>query len=142
MRSGILRSAAHNVADSFASGMGFPIGVYQINIFKEAAESPAGYITVDFLRGAAEGGPPSPALQRAIKLYRDALPNLLGKQNVALESFRRFTARFSNGETQITIEDDRGRHYVDDYVGSPLRLRPVVDQQGRVRRARTRTDAN
>lgn len=138
MRSGILRSAAHNVVDSFASGMGFPIGVYQSEIFAEAASSPAGYITIDFLHATTEGGCPSQSLQRAIELYRDALPHLLNKQNVNLAAFRVFTARFSNGETQITVEDDRGRRYVDEYVGSPMRLKPVVDLQGRMRRERKR----
>jgi len=126
MRSGILRSAAHNIADSFASGMGFPIGVYQIEVFKEAASSPSGFIAVDFLRGSVDGGPSSPSFQRAVELYRDVLPDLLRKQQVQVASFRLFTARYANGETRVTIEDDRGRRYIDDYVGVPLRLKPVV----------------
>ena len=109
--------------------MGFPIGVYQIEIFEEAAKSPPGFITIDFLRGTTEGGPCSLSLKRAIELYRNALPDLLRKQRVSLESFRMLTARFANGETRVTIEDNRGSCYEDDYYGVPLKLKPVVDRK-------------
>lgn len=121
MRHNVLRSLAHNVADSLASGIGFPIGVYVTNIFEEASRSPEGFITVDFLRGIAEGGPASESLRQAITLYRDALPGLCEKQDVNVASFRMLTARYCNGVTLVTVEDERGKKSVDEYVGHPLR---------------------
>jgi hypothetical protein len=102
--------------------MGFPIGVYVTNIFEEASRSPEGYITVDFLRGIAEGGRASESLQQAIMIYRDALPALCEKQSVQFSSIRALTARYSNGVTLVTVEDERGRKSIDEYVGLPLRL--------------------
>ncbi len=51
-----LRSIAHNIADSFADGLGFPIGYYPTDVFGEAGKSPDGFVTVDFLRGAIVAG--------------------------------------------------------------------------------------
>ncbi len=136
MRSGILRSVAHNVADSLASGMGFPIGMFVTDIFTETADSPGGSITVDFLRGTIEAGHASAILRQAVELYSKKLPALCARQQVPIACFRTITAKYSNGKTTITIEDDRGRHYIDEYVGVPLRLKPVVDSQGRIRRKR------
>jgi hypothetical protein len=42
-----LRSIAHNIADSLASGNGFLIGVYDMHLFGEASQSPEGFMTVD-----------------------------------------------------------------------------------------------
>jgi hypothetical protein len=49
MKHAELRSIVHNVADSLASGIGLMIGVYNSDTFGEAARSPSGLITVDFL---------------------------------------------------------------------------------------------
>ena len=74
MRFGKLRSVGHNVADSLASGIGLMIGIYQMDIFAEAAATPEGYIDVDFLTGLAAGADASSDVVRVAKLYSEALP--------------------------------------------------------------------
>ena len=76
MKQGKLRSIAHNVADSFASGIGIPIGVYATDVFGEAEESPDGFITVDFLNGKVAAGSGSARLEGAVRLYRDVLESV------------------------------------------------------------------
>ncbi len=67
MKHAVLTSVAHNIADSLASGIGLMIGVYEMDIFGEAAHSSEGFIEVDFLTGAsacaarAPDGLPGPA---------------------------------------------------------------------------------
>ena len=63
-----LRSIAHNIADSLASGIGLLIGVYEMDIFGEASTSKQGFITVDFLNGTTAGGTASDSLMKAIQL--------------------------------------------------------------------------
>jgi hypothetical protein len=43
MKFGELKSIGHNIADSLASGIGLMIGVYEMDIFGEAANSHEGY---------------------------------------------------------------------------------------------------
>jgi hypothetical protein len=76
MKHAILKSIAHNIADSLASGIGLMIGVYQMDVFGEAAESPEGFIEVDFLKGVTSGAAPSLSLARAVHRYAEVLPNL------------------------------------------------------------------
>jgi hypothetical protein len=68
-----LRSIAHNIADSLASGIGLLIGYYELDIFGEASRSPEGFIVVDFLTGTCRAGAPSESLARAIALNKNAL---------------------------------------------------------------------
>jgi hypothetical protein len=53
MKHNVLRSVAHNIADSFSSGMCFLVGLYEIDVFKEAEENENQVIIVDFLNGHA-----------------------------------------------------------------------------------------
>ena len=126
MKHNNLRSIAHNIADSFASGMGFPIGVYSIDIFGEARKSPEGCITVDFLNGSVISGAPSASLAKAVKLYSKVLPELCEKQGSSVSSFQLLTARYSlTNHVVVTIKDAKGRHSTDEYMGTPLqRVRP------------------
>jgi hypothetical protein len=89
MKIGTLQSIAHNIAASLGSGIGLLIGVYTLNIFQEAGRSRNGYLLVDFLNGRTWGGVPSRSLARAIKLYRDALPQLCTRHGASREDFRR-----------------------------------------------------
>ncbi len=137
MKHNDLRSIAHNIADSFASGMGFLIGVYGIDIFGEAQKSLEGYITVDFLNGTTTGGTPSQSLAKAIKLYSEALPDLCEKQGSTVSSFRSLTARYSlTNHVVVTVEDEKGRQSTDEYVGIPLQRVKTTDGLGRIRTKR------
>ncbi|MCR6657872.1 MAG: hypothetical protein NVV72_00475 [Asticcacaulis sp.] len=80
MKFGNLKSVAHNIADSFASGMGFMIGIYATDVFAEASASPEGYILVDFVAGTSSGAQISPSLSKAISLYSETLNDLCQRQ--------------------------------------------------------------
>ena len=146
MKHNILRSIAHNIADSLASGPGLLIGIYETDIFGEAKKSQNGFITVDFLNATTTDGTPS--LAKAVGLYRDALPNLCEKQDVLVTYFHKLTARYSvnahGGQVIIEIEDKNGRSSIDEYIassskeyiGSPLKHIKVLDSAGRVRSKR------
>ena len=140
MRFGVLRSIAHNIADSLASGCSQLVGVYELNVFGEAAGSPQGYIEVDFLAGTASGGPVSAALGEAISRLRGALPELCRKHRVSATAFRQLHARyFGSGLSAtfaVTIEDVHGRAATDTYVGIPGARPRGVDRLRRVRRFR------
>ena len=133
-----LRSIAHNVADSLASGVGLLIGVYEMDIFGEAHRSAEGFITVDFLTGRSSGAKPSPSLARAIRFYRVGLADLCKKHGTSPAAFQELTARYSVGAGRrhilVTIADQRGHRSVDEYVGIPAGRIRTLDHLGRVRR--------
>ena len=137
-----LRSIAHNIADSLASGIGLLIGVYEMDVFGEARRSPEGFITVDFLSGTSAGGKPSPSLARAIELYRDALADLCTKHATSPSAFRELTARYfvdrRGTRFDVTTADHHGRRAVDHYIGMPGRRVRTVDHLGRARRQASR----
>ena len=137
MKFGTLKSVGHNIADSLASGIGLMIGVYEMDVFREAAATPEGFIEVDFLTGEASGGEPSAELKRALRLYADALPDLCKRQGVEISDFRHLSARFSGGQMfkrfSVKVEDKGGRQSVDEYVGLPGKRPKVLDHLGRVR---------
>jgi hypothetical protein len=95
VKHGKLRSIAHNVADSFASGVGIPIGVYASDIFGEAEKSPDRFITVDFLSGKVAAGSGSARLKKAVGLYRDVVESVCIKHGASVSAFRMLTARYS-----------------------------------------------
>jgi hypothetical protein len=138
MKHNVLRSIAHNIADSLASGVGLMIGHYELDVFGEAARSPEGALTVDFLAGRCVEGVASASLARAIGLYRTALLDLCGKHRTTVSAFRVLTARYSSdpygSRFVVTIEDQRGRRSVDAYVGTPGRRVMARDGLGRPRR--------
>ena len=137
MKFGTLKSIGHNIADSLASGIGLMIGVYEMDVFGEAAATPEGFIDVDFFKGEASGGHASAELQRALKLYADALPDLCKRQGVEVSEFQHLSARFSGRAKferfTVTVEDKRGRRSADEYVGRPGKRPKVLDHLGRVR---------
>jgi hypothetical protein len=137
MKFGTLKSVGHNIADSLASGIGLMIGVYEMDVFGEAAATPERFIEVDFLTGKPSGGEASVELKRALKLYADALPDLCKRHGVEVSDFRRLSARFSGGpgleRFTVTVEDKGGRRSVDEYVGLPGKRPKVLDHLGRVR---------
>lgn len=133
-----LRAIAHNLADSFGSGIGLLIGAYTMDVYGEARGAPGGVITVDFLAGTLAGGEPSQTLARAAVRYRDALPEFCDKHGAAASAFRELTARYSADGLGcqgfvVTVIDREGRSSVDRYVGTPGRRAKVLDPLGRLR---------
>jgi hypothetical protein len=133
-----LKSIAHNIAHSLASGLGIPIGYHLTDIFDDAARSPGRSITVDFLTGTCSAGMPSLVLTHAVNLYKDALADLCTSHGTSISAFRQVTARYSadsHGKYFIvTIEDENGRRSDDTDRGVEGRRPMVLDQLGRVRR--------
>ena len=135
-----LRSIAHNVADSFASGIGLPIGIYATDVFGEAKRCLESFITIDFLKGALVAGRASPSLAKAVGLYGHVLTDLCAKQGASVSQFRMLTASYSadshGRRVVVTVEDSEGGRSIDEYTGSPLRHIRTVDSSGRVRTLR------
>ena len=126
MKFGELKSIGHNIADSLGSGICLLVGYYEIDIFAEAAGLPAGYIEVDFLTGTSSGSPTSPTLTKVIKLYQDALDRLCASHGANASAFAALTARFATDSRYgshftFTVEDQRGRRSIDEYLGTPGR---------------------
>ena len=132
-----LKSVGHNIADSLASGIGLMIRVYEIDVFGEAANSPEGYILVDFITGTSSGAQPSNALTGAILGYAGALDGLCLRHGIRADVFRELKARYtmdSHGPRFVVmIEDHNGRRSVDEYRGIPGRRVKELDELGRIR---------
>lgn len=131
MKLGALKSLGHNLADSFASGIGLLVGVYEMNVFSEAAASEPGFIEVNFLDASAVGCPISKNLQGAINSYKQALPNLCKKHSIELSQIQTLIARFGSDPAYgphftVTVGSIDGRSSTDRYIGIPgKRLRTV-----------------
>lgn len=122
MRLGELRSIAHNLADSVASGIGLPIGTYVYDIFAETQASPEGFIAFDFVTGEIDGATPSPVLLGALQRYRAWFPELTRKHNVDTTEFTRLKVRFGvdpvyGPHFTVTVEDRQGRTDTTVYSG-------------------------
>lgn len=132
MRFGKLQSIGHNIADSLASGVGLPIGLWMTDIFGEISRTPEGYLTVDFLTGTSSGGQPSQTLTAAIAQYREALAVLCKKHGLDVSAFKTVTARYGIDAVHgpfyaVTVVDAQGRSSTDEYVGyggAHLKRRP------------------
>ena len=124
MKLGKLKSVGHNIADSLASGIGLMIGVYDMNVFAEAAGEDEGFVVVDFLKGETSASTVSASFRRAVSLYRDALPDLCAKQGVALEDFKKLEVRYGTDPVYgphftVTVEGRTGQSSKDQYIGVP-----------------------
>lgn len=126
MKFGVLKSIGHNIADSAASGLGFPIGYYAMDVFQEAQASPDGRLVVDFLSGAVLEGVASDSLAKAFDLYRGALAELCERHGGGVTDFGRLEVVFSlhpvyGNRFDVTIEDRAGKSATDSYFGTPGR---------------------
>lgn len=122
MKFGELKSIAHNISASLASGLGFLIGHYQTDIFGDALAAPESFIEVDFLAGEVIGGSAPHNLAAAIKAYRLGLAELCEKHGVAPSAFRELTTRYETHVAYgprftVTVEDQSGRRSTDRYIG-------------------------
>lgn len=138
MKFSTLSAIGHNLADSVASGMGFMLGIYEMDIFGEARRAPEGFIEVDFLTGNTSGARPSASLARGLRLYSEqALPKLCESHGGTASEFRKLTVRFSTGPLvsrfEVTVEDQKGQVSTTEYEGIPGRRAKVLDHLGRIR---------
>ena len=138
MKHGVLRAIGHNIADSVAAGMGFMIGLYQMDVFAEARRMPGGFIEVDFLTGTMSGGVLSESLSSALTRYvKEGFPRLCESHSASPSDFRELKVRFWGiGPTdrfEVTLQDQSGRRSTAEYEGHPARLIKRVDHLGRIR---------
>jgi hypothetical protein len=140
---GELKSIGHNIADSLASGIGLMIGVYETDVFGEAANSPEGYILFDFIAGTSSGAQPTASLAKAVSLYAEALDELCHRHGIGADAFRELKARYTMNSQGprfvVTIEDQNGRRWTDEYLGVPGRRVMDLDELGRIRPRRHQT---
>jgi hypothetical protein len=135
MKHDVLRSVAHNIADSLASGCGLLIGVYDMDVFGEAHSSPEGFLDVDFLSGTTSGATPSSSLAKAIKLYQAALPDLCASQGAQLSDFKELVVKYFGRRFSVMIVDQAGRQSTTEYESIPGQRVKVLDTLGRLRPA-------
>lgn len=93
MKLGILKGIGHNIADSFASGIGLMIGYYAMDVFLEAMGEPHGFVVVDFLAGTTEATTVSADFRQALRLYGRALPEFCMKHGVDPAEITRLEVR-------------------------------------------------
>lgn len=122
MKFGVLKSIAHNIADSLSSDIGLLIGYCATDIYGEAQRTANGVIVVDFLRGVAIEGEVSASLAEALTRYAEALRNLCSRQGGDVAAFKILAVRFDVDRVYgrrftVTVEDCRGRRAVDAYSG-------------------------
>jgi len=94
LRSRVIDSVGHSMAASIASGMGFLIGTYGMNVFAEAASDEPAFIDLDLISGALSGSAVTPSLAYALSLYRYALPAQCAKQGADLSKVKGLNVRF------------------------------------------------
>jgi len=126
MKFGNLKSFAHNVADSLASGCSFMVGYRAVDVFAEAMASENGFIEVDFLTGSTEGASVSPELAETIEAFRDSLSEHAVKNSVDLNLVSKIDVRFGTRQgigprIRVTVADTSGRESSDWYYGWPAR---------------------
>jgi len=135
-----LCAVGHNLADSMASGLGFVIGYYPMDVFGEAALSPGGSIEVDFLHGRILRGVASDSLKAAAAHYAEALPEFCRMNGAEATDFEALSASFDATAFQrrvfLKVTDRRGRRSTTEYVGVPLKRVRVLDSLGRIRTER------
>ena len=137
MKIGQLASFGHNVADSLASGICLMVGIYSVDIYREAAASPEGHIAVDFMTGTTSGSPVSAELGRAIQRYSERLPELTERHGLNLSEIKVLSARFGTDPVAgphfcVTVETSNGRRSIDQYTGVPGRRFSKSQRNGRV----------
>ena len=122
MKLGELKSLGHNLAHSFASGIGLLVGVYEMDVFAEAAASDPGYIEVNFIDASTTGSAISTTLHGAIKCYSNAIPELCKKHSMNPSQIKTLIARFSTDTVYgphftVLVESIDGRSSTDRYIG-------------------------
>ena len=146
MKHAELRAIVHNIADSLASGIGLMIGVYEMDVFGEAARSREGVITVDFLLGEVVEGQPSVSLAHAVALYGEAFTGLCASVGAQVEDVKEARVRYWSDGIQrrftVTVADLAGRRSATEYGGIPGQRVKILDELGRLRPMPSRDHAH
>lgn len=121
-----------------ASGLGFVIGHYPMDVFGEAASSPEGLIEVDFLNGRVVRGRSSGNLEMAVARFAEALPKFCERNGAQAADFKVLSATFDatplGQRVLLLVTDQSGRSSTTEYRGVPLKRLKVLDDLGRIRK--------
>lgn len=132
-----LHAIAHNFADSLASGMGFPIGVFMTNVFADAAINSDGSLEVDFLNGTVIGQTRDERLPKAVALYHKQFPAFCQRHGTSSSEFHKLVVRYTYNAPStgfsVTIQDFRGRASTEEYGVYPSKRVSKIDHLGRRR---------
>ncbi len=145
-----LRSVAHNLVDSFASGHSAIFGCYGLSIFEDLSLWESSKIEIDFVNARIIGGTSSHWLQDCVANFETTLPIFFRKHDLEVSSFKVLSAKFwlntahqsfviQNRRVEVRIEDLDGRSSIDLYAGLPLSRLKVIYAEGRDRTVRKRT---
>lgn len=138
MKHGQLRSVAHSMADSLASGVSLMTGIYDLHVYEDALRSENGVLTVDLLNGKVIKGEPSANLAAAILCLPREFDRLCRADGFSRSDCRNAVAhfhanKFSRGFT-LFVEDKSGQATETDFQGVPARRVIETDRFGRLRR--------
>lgn len=138
MKHGHLRSVAHSIADSLASGISLMTGFYDLNVYDDAMRSDDGTLTVDLLNGKVIKGAPSSDLASAILRLPAEFDRLCRAKGFERHDCRSALAHFHTSQTAqgftLIVEDNFGKITEADYEGVPARRVLELDHLGRARR--------
>jgi len=138
MNHGQLRSVAHSIADSLASGVSLITGFYDLHIYEDAMRSEGGVLTVDLLNGRVVKGTPSTDVTSAVLHIPKEFDRLCAAKGLARSDCRRALAHFRttpiSQEFTLVVEDSSGRTTETDFQGVPARRVMELDHLGRLRR--------
>lgn len=132
-----LHSIAHNYAASLASGLGFVVGHYPTDVFKDAAANGTEGIVVDFLTGQVFAENCSDELRRGVPIYRDSFQRFCQKHGADKLDFSMCRVRFVSGWIYnffiVTIRDRAGKCSSREYGGWSGQRVKQKDSLGRFR---------
>jgi hypothetical protein len=113
------------------------VGIYEMDVFGDAARSPNGSLTVDFLAGRVVEGVASAEVLEAVPRYRGALRELCSTAGGSVSELHEATVRYWSDAIErrfaVTILDSGGRRSTTEYAGVPGQRLKIMDSLGRLR---------
>lgn len=138
MKHGQLRSVAHSIADSLASGISLMTGFYELRVYEDAMRSEDGILIIDLLNGKVIKGEASPDLAEAVLRIPAEFDRLCQAEGFSRSDCRHALAHFHTNQLThgftLAVEDNSGRATETDFQGTPARRVIEPDQLGRLRR--------
>ncbi|MEE2525398.1 hypothetical protein V0U79_03395 [Hyphobacterium sp. HN65] len=139
MKFGELKSVGHNLAASFASGIGMMVGQYLDDVpYAEIRKADGDFLEIDFLSGTVSGIKPSPPLETYIDVFvSKGLQHLCDRHGLQRADFAGLKVCFFSGPGGsgfiVTVTDKNGNTSSDEYAGYGERVWEI-DDYGRARR--------
>jgi hypothetical protein len=137
MKHSQLKSIAHSLAASLASGCSLMTGVYDLDIYDDAGRSPGNELIVDLLNGVVVAGAASPQVSAAVVQLPPNFRRLCAAADVACCDGVGATARFYvtavHAGFHLVVADSDGRVTETEYEGTQARRALELDAKGKIR---------